>query len=135
MVTETIVAVDVANGGDLGVRVQHINGEHVAIDPVDARGSKNIVAKKLGTSAGRLLQLDEVDKDVVECHSQRLVVKAFAAFHKIHASVTNNLVIEVPSKEANPLVFPQRGFLDASVQGHLVSMIGSWINMDDNELK
>ena len=135
MVAETIVAVDVANGGDLGVRVQHINGEHVAVDSVDARGTKNIVAEKLCTSASRLLELDMVDKDVVEGNSQWLAVEALAAIHEIHASFSNNLVVEVTSKEADPLVSPQRGLLDTSIQSNFVTMVGSRVDVHNDELE
>ena len=135
MVAEAILAEDVANGRELRVGVQHIDWKHRAVDATDPRGTKRIRAQELSSSASRLLELDMVDKDVVEGNSQWLVVEAIAAIHNIHASFSNNLVVEVTSKEADPLVFLQRGLLDASAKSNLVAMVSSRVNMHNDELE
>ena len=91
--------------------VQDIDWEHRAVDATDPLGTKHLRAQELSSSASRLLGLDMVDKDVVKGNSQWLMVEALAAIRKIHASFSNNLVVEVTSKEADPSFFPNEASL------------------------
>ena len=76
-----------------------------------------------------------VHKDAVESIGKSFVVEAVTAILEVEASLAYNLVVEITSKEADPLVFPQRGLLDAPVELNFVAMESSKIHMHNNELE
>ena len=130
-----MLAVDVTNGGQLRVGVEHVDGEHGAVDTIYPRGPEDICSQQLCTSACWLLQLDMVHKDAVECIGQSFVVEAVIAILEVEASLAHDLVVEITSQEADPLVLVERGLLDAPVELHLVAMASCRVNMHNNELQ